>query len=62
MKTAIDVDIERLRADLEDYYGTGAFSGIPAMMSEVWDMARKPDEDVIRIARREGFDLYQYRM
>lgn len=58
----ITIDIDRLRDDLEDYYGTGAFSGMPAMMMEVSDIQRMSDEEVVRKAQREGFDLFKYQV
>lgn len=58
----ITIDIDRLRSDLEDYYGTGAFSGMPAMMMEVFDVQKMSDEDVVRNAQQEGFDLFRYQM
>ena len=58
----ITIDIDRLRSDLEDYYGTGAFSGMPAMMMEVFDVQKMSDEDVVRKAQQEGFDLFRYQM
>lgn len=58
----ITIDIDRLRRDLEDYYGTGAFSGMPAMMMEVFDIQRMSDEEVVRKAQREGFDLFKYQL
>ena len=48
----ITIDIDRLRSDLEDYYGTGAFSGMPAMMMEVIDIQRMSDEEVVLKAQR----------
>ena len=58
----ITIDIDRLRSDLEDYYGTDAFSGMPAMMMEVFDIQRMSDEEVVRKAQREGFDLFKYQV
>ena len=58
----ITIDIDRLRSDLEDYFGTGAFSGMPAMMMEVWDIERMSDEEVVRKAQQEGFNLFNYQV
>ena len=58
----ITIDIDRLRSDLEYYYGTGAFSGMPAMMMEVVDTQRMSDEEIVRKARQEGFDLFKYQV
>ena len=56
------IDIDLLRSDLEDYYGTGAFSGIPAMMTEVFDIQSMSDEEVVAKAQHEGFDLFKYQV
>ena len=56
----IMIDVDSLRADLIDYYGTGAYSGMPGMIMEVGDIKRMSDEEVVRRALREGFDLYEY--
>lgn len=58
----ITIDVDRLRDDLEDYYGSGAFSGIPAMMMEVLDIQRMSDEEVVQKALNMGIDLLQYRI
>ena len=58
----VRIDINRLRRAPEDCYGTGAFSGMPAMMMEVWDIQRMSDEEVIRKAIEDGFDLLKYQV
>ena len=42
----MDIDISRLRSDLEDYYGSAAFSGFPAALVE--------------LSQRAGLDLNDY--
>lgn len=58
----ITIDIDRLRDDLEYYYGTGAFSGMPAMMMEVFNIQRMSDDEVVKNAQYEGFDLFKYQI
>ena len=58
----ITIDVEHLRSDLIDYFGTGACVGNPAMMAEVWDIEKASDREVVRIAQQEGFDLYNYEL
>lgn len=58
----ITIDIDRLRSDLVDYFGTGAFSGMPAMMMEVIDIQRMSDEEVAQKAIEMGIDLFQYQI
>lgn len=58
----ITIDIDSLRSDLEDYFGTGAFSGMPAMMMEVIDIQRMTDEEVVQKALDMKIDLRKYQM
>ena len=56
----IMIDVKRLRSDLENYFGTGVYAGMLHMMTEVWDIKESSDEEVIRLAQREHFDMYKY--
>ena len=53
-------DIERLREDLKDYYGTAIFSGFPMAMVEVDEISRASDEELLRMAEKNGMDLKRY--
>lgn len=48
-------DIECIRREMADYYGTGAFSGMPAMLTEVSDIENMTDEELVEKAKRDGF-------
>lgn len=48
-------DIERLRKEMVDYYGTGAVSGMPAMITEVFDIEDMSDDEIVEKAKQEGF-------
>ena len=54
------LDIERLRTDLSDYYGTGALSGLSAMSVECLDIQYMSDEQLVCLAERSGFDIEEY--
>lgn len=56
----ITIDIDRLRRDLKDYYGTGAFGGFPAMMAQVWEIDRMSPQELVQEAIRAGFDIFRY--
>lgn len=58
----ITIDIQKLRSDLKDYYGTGAFSGMPAMMTEVWTIDRMSDQEVAQKAVDAGIDIFKYQV
>ena len=55
-----EIDIDRLREDMEDHYTAGAFAAVPAMITEVWEIERMTDDEVVEKARRDGFDLNAY--
>ena len=53
-------DIERMRMDLMDYFGTGACSGMPAMFFEVMDIQSMSADRLIALAENNGFNLEDY--
>lgn len=55
-----NIDVERLRNDMMDYYGTAIFNdfAMAAMNVEFIEMAS--DQDLIAIAQKEGVDLSKY--
>lgn len=54
------LDIERLRNDMEDYYGIAMFSGFPMAVMDLSKVARASDEELIRMAEKNGVDLRKY--
>ncbi len=55
----MNIDIERLRRDLIDYFGT-AMSMFPVAMMELSQVENASPEKLIEIARKNGFDLRDY--
>lgn len=55
-----EIDTDRLRDDLCDYYGTGAFALSPAMFEKAERVRRMSDEELVRTAVREGLDIRKY--
>ncbi len=53
------IDVERLRRDLIDYFGT-AMSMFPVAMMELSQVQNASPEKLIEIARKNGFDLRDY--
>lgn len=55
----MNVNIEKLRKDLIDYFGTvmGAF---PMALMELSEVQSASPEKLIRIAEKNGFDLSDY--
>lgn len=56
-----EVDVERLRNDLIDYYGTAMTNGYGAAMGDIQRIENASDQEVIRIAIELNFDLHKYR-
>lgn len=54
------IDIERLRNDLIDYFGTAMYSGFGMAVVDVVKVQRASDEEVISIAQQCNFDLNKY--
>lgn len=57
----IEIDIDELRKDLIDYYGT-AMQENPVAMIELTVVEKASPEQLIYIAINNGFDLNDYRI
>lgn len=53
------IDYEKLRKDLVDYFGT-AFTLNPMAMVDLLRVQNASDEELVDIAKRNGFDLTKY--
>lgn len=56
----MQIDIEKLRSDLIDYYGTAAFSVAPVAMMDVFEVEDASPEELIKMAKQAGFNLRKY--
>ena len=56
----VNFDSRQLRKDLEDYYGTAAFSGMPAAFADLGRVQQSSDAELLRIARQNNVDLSRY--
>lgn len=54
------IDTDRLRRDLMDYYGTAMFSGFPMAVFDLSRIERASDDELIEIAQKNGVDLREY--
>ncbi len=54
------MDIEALREDLMDYYGTAMMSGFPMAIMDLSDVENASDLKLIMLAEKAGFDLNNY--
>ena len=55
----MDIDFEKLRSDLEDYFGTAMMSN-PMAIINLSDVSRASEEELIKIAYQNGFDVNDY--
>lgn len=56
----IGMDLERLRKDIIDYYGTAIFSGFPMAMMDLADIERMTEVKLVKTAKELGFDMSKY--
>ena len=54
------VDIEKLRDDLIDYYGTAFCSGFGAAVIEIGEIENASPGRLVQIAEQSGIDLSNY--
>ena len=54
------LDIDRLREDILDYYGTAMFNDFAMAVMNVQFIEMASDQDLIAIAQKEGVDLTKY--
>lgn len=55
-----EIDIERLRRDLIDYFGTAMFNGSPQAIIELSRIEHASPNELISIAINNGFDINDY--
>ena len=56
----MQIDIEKLRKDLEDYYGTAMANGFPAVVVDLSKAEKSSQEVLVKTALKEGFDPEDY--
>lgn len=56
-----EINIDKLRKDLLDYFGTAMFTSSPLAIIELTKIERASDEELIRIALNNNFDLNKYK-
>ena len=56
----MDIDISKLRDDLENYYGSAMFSGFPMAVVELSQVESASPQELVELSQRAGFDLNDY--
>ena len=55
-----EIDIDRLRDDMKDYYGTAMFNVSPIAVMDLSKVERASDQEIIEMAPKNGFNLEDY--
>jgi len=56
----LELDYEKLRQDLIDYFGTGMFNASPIAIIELSKVETASTQELIQIALKNNFDLSEY--
>ena len=56
----MEIDIDRLRRDLDDYFTAAYFNVSELALMDMIDVESASPERLIELARRNGFDLSRY--
>ena len=56
----VGIDVERLRRDMKDYYGTAMFSASPMAVMDLSRIERASDMEIVEEAQKAGVDLTDY--
>ncbi len=55
-----EIDVDRLRRDLMDYYGTAILNSSPLAMMELSEVEHASVREIVEMAHENGVDLRQY--
>ena len=56
----MEINTNRLRADLKDYYGTAMLGGFPMAVMEMDVVEQASDEELVKLAEKVGLDSRKY--
>ena len=56
-----EIDYDKLREDLIDYYGTASYNGFPMAIIELSNVENASYEELINIAIKNNFNLNNYK-
>ena len=54
------IDVNSLRRDMTDYYGTAMFSGFPMAIMDLSNVEGMSDRELVELAQKKGVDLRKY--
>lgn len=58
----MEIDIEKLREDLIDYFGTAMFNASPLAIMDLTKVENASPQELIKIAQDNHFDLSEYQV
>ena len=56
-----EIDYEKLRNDLIDYYGTASYNGFPMAIIELSNVENASNDELINIALNNNINLNNYK-
>ena len=59
-KTYVEINIDKLREDLIDYFGTALYNASPLAIIELSKVETASPQELINIALKNNFDLSEY--
>ena len=54
------IDIQRLRNDIKDNYGTAMFNGFPMAVMDLSKIDRMSDQEIVEVALKKNIKLEKY--
>ena len=55
-----EIDVNRLRRDLMDYFGTAMFNGFPMAVVDLSKIERASAQELAELAMENGMDIRKY--
>lgn len=55
-----EIDINRLRKDMRDHFGTAMFNGFPMAVMDLSKLEHLSDRELVDLAQKNGVDLRKY--
>lgn len=56
-----EIDYDKLREDLIDYYGTASYNGFPMAIIELTNVEKASNDELINIALNNNINLNNYK-
>ena len=57
-----EIDIDQLREDMLNNYGTAMFNGFPMSLVDIQKIEKATDDELVIMAKKEKINMFEYRM